>query len=74
MMLSESLKAVVAQTLCKKVDGGRVAAREVLLANNAVSNLIREGKTFQLATWARWSHPRPALQPLPESSRPDPRR
>jgi twitching motility protein PilT len=48
MMLSESLKAVVTQTLCKKVGGGRVAAREVLLANSAVSNLIREGKTYQL--------------------------
>jgi twitching motility protein PilT len=50
MMLSESLKAVVTQTLCKKIGGGRVAAREVLLANSAVSNLIREGKTFQLAS------------------------
>jgi twitching motility protein PilT len=50
IMLSESLKAVVTQTLCKKVGGGRVAAREVLLANSAVSNLIREGKTFQLAS------------------------
>ena len=50
MMLSESLKAVVTQTLCKKVGGGRVAAREVLLANGAVSNLIREGKTYQLAS------------------------
>ncbi len=50
MMLSESLKAVITQTLCKKAGGGRVAAREVLLANSAVSNLIREGKTFQLAS------------------------
>lgn len=49
-MLSESLKAVVTQTLCKKVGGGRVAARDVLLTNGAVSNLIREGKTFQLAS------------------------
>jgi twitching motility protein PilT len=49
-MLSESLKAVVTQTLCKKAGGGRVAAREVLVANGAVSNLIREGKTFQLAS------------------------
>ena len=48
MMLSESLKAVVTQTLCKKVGGGRVAAREVLLTIPAVSNLIREGKTFQI--------------------------
>src|SRR3954471_14283083 len=47
-MLSESLKAVVAQTLCKKIGGGRAAAQEVLVVNNAVSNLIREGKTFQI--------------------------
>ncbi len=48
VMLSESLKGVVAQTLCKKIGGGRVAAMEVLLGIPAVSNLIREGKTYQL--------------------------
>ncbi|MGH7590056.1 MAG: type IV pilus twitching motility protein PilT, partial [Gemmatimonadales bacterium] len=48
VMLSESLKGVVAQTLCKKIGGGRVAAREILITNSAVSNLIREGKTFQI--------------------------
>ncbi len=48
VMLSESLKGVIAQVLCKKIGGGRVPAREILLANDAVSNLIREGKTFQL--------------------------
>jgi len=47
-MLSESLKGVVSQVLCKKIGGGRVAAREILLVTNAVSNLIREGKTFQI--------------------------
>ena len=47
-MLSESLKGVVSQTLCKKIGGGRVAALEILLVNAAVSNLIREGKTFQI--------------------------
>jgi twitching motility protein PilT len=47
-MLAESLKGVIAQTLCRKVGGGRVAALEVLLVNSAVSNLIREGKTFQI--------------------------
>jgi len=47
-MLSESLKGVVAQTLCKKIGGGRVACLEILVVNNAVSNLIREGKTFQI--------------------------
>ncbi len=48
IMLSESLRAVVAQTLCKKIGGGRVAALEVLIVTSAVSNLIREGKTFQI--------------------------
>ena len=49
-MLSESLKAVIAQTLCKKIGGGRAAAQEVLLVNSAVSNLVREGKTFQIGS------------------------
>jgi twitching motility protein PilT len=48
VMLAESLKGVIAQTLCRKVGGGRVAAMEVLLTTPAVSNLIRESKTFQI--------------------------
>jgi twitching motility protein PilT len=48
IMLSESLKGVIAQTLCKKIGGGRAAALEVLIVTSAVSNLIREGKTFQI--------------------------
>ncbi len=48
VMLSESLRGVISQVLCKKVGGGRVAAREVLLTIPAISNLIREGKTFQI--------------------------
>jgi twitching motility protein PilT len=48
MMLSESLKGVIAQSLCKRIGGGRVAAQEVLLCTGSVSNLIREGKTFQI--------------------------
>ncbi len=47
-MLSESLRGVIAQTLCRKIQGGRVAAWEILLTTPAVSNLIREGKTFQI--------------------------
>jgi twitching motility protein PilT len=47
-MLASSLKGVVAQTLCKKQGGGRVAALEILLVNSAVSNQIREGKTHQI--------------------------
>ncbi len=50
VMLSESLKGVVAQVLCKKIGGGRVAAHEIVLGNPAVTNLIRDGKTFQLAS------------------------
>jgi twitching motility protein PilT len=48
VMLSESLKGVIAQTLLRKTSGGRVAALEVLIATGAISNLIREGKTFQI--------------------------
>jgi twitching motility protein PilT len=48
VMLSESLRGVIAQTLCRRIGGGRVAAREILLSIPAVSNLIREGKTFQI--------------------------
>ena len=48
VMLSESLKAVIAQVLCRKIGGGRCAALEVLMVTAAVSNLIREGKTFQI--------------------------
>ncbi len=48
VMLSESLKGVVSQTLCKKIGGGRAAALEFLRVTPAISNLIREGKTFQI--------------------------
>ena len=48
IMLSESLRGVIAQTLCKKIGGGRVAALEVLIVTGAISNLIREAKTFQI--------------------------
>jgi len=47
-MLSESLRGVIAQNLCRKIGGGRVAALEVLVGTPPVANLIREGKTFQL--------------------------
>jgi len=49
-MLSESLRGVISQVLCKRKGGGRVAAYEVLVANSAVANLIREGKTYQLVS------------------------
>jgi len=50
VMLSESLRGVIAQNLCKKIGGGRVAALEVLIVTPAVANLIRESKTFQIAS------------------------
>jgi twitching motility protein PilT len=48
IMLSESLRGVIAQNLCRKIGGGRVAALEILIATQAITNLIREGKTFQI--------------------------
>ncbi len=48
VMLSESLRGVISQTLCKKKGGGRVAALEILLYTRGIGNLIREGKTFQI--------------------------
>ena len=50
MMLADGLKAVLSQTLLRKINGGRVAALEILICTQAVSNLIREGKTFQIAS------------------------
>ncbi len=47
-MLSESLQAVVSQTLLKREGGGRVAAHEILIATSAIRNLIREDKIAQI--------------------------
>jgi twitching motility protein PilT len=47
-MLAESLRGVIAQQLLRTVDGKRCAALEILSVTTAVSNLIREGKTFQI--------------------------
>ena len=48
IQLAAVLEGIVSQQLIRKEHGGRVAALEVLFANNAVRNLIREGKTFQI--------------------------
>ncbi|TFC35452.1 type IV pilus twitching motility protein PilT [Cryobacterium sp. TMT2-42-4] len=48
--LAATLQGVVCQTLVKKVGGGRVVATEVLVTTSAVANLIREGKTYQVAS------------------------
>jgi twitching motility protein PilT len=47
-MVAGSLVGVIAQMLCRKIGGGRVAAYEILIGGSAVSNLIRENKTFQI--------------------------
>jgi hypothetical protein len=47
-MLSDTLKGVVAQTLCQKIGGGRLAAFEVMVVNVPVANHIREGKIFMI--------------------------
>ena len=47
-MLSESLRAVISQTLLKKIGGGRIAAHEIMIGTAAIRNLIREGKIAQM--------------------------
>jgi twitching motility protein PilT len=47
-MLSESLQAVISQTLLKRVNGGRVAAHEIMIGTSAIRNLIREDKVAQM--------------------------
>ncbi len=47
-MFSESIQAIITQTLCKKIGGGRIAGLEILVGTNAVRNLIREGKIHQI--------------------------
>ena len=48
MMLAGGLRGVVAQTLLRKIGGGRVAAHEILVVNDAVSAMIREGKNHMI--------------------------
>lgn len=48
LQLANSLQAIFCQTLCRKIGGGRVMAYELLIANSAVRNLIREGKVHQI--------------------------
>ena len=50
VMLADSLRGIISQTLVKRIGGGRVAAREVLFNTAPVANLIRERKTFQIAS------------------------
>jgi twitching motility protein PilT len=55
-MLSESLQAVICQTLLKKTGGGRVAAFEIMLGTPAIRNLIREDKVAQMYTTIQTGH------------------
>ena len=48
LQLANSLQAIFCQTLCRKIGGGRVMAYELLIANSAIRNLIREGKIHQI--------------------------
>ena len=47
-VLGDVLRGVVAQTLCKRIGGGRALALEILVVSHAISNLIREAKTVQI--------------------------
>ena len=55
-MLSESLRAVISQTLLKKVGGGRVAAHEIMIGTPAIRNLIRENKVPQMYSAIQTGH------------------
>ena len=58
-MLSESLKAVISQTLLKKEGGGRVAAHEIMMGTPAIRNLIREDKVAQMYSCLLYTSPSP---------------
>jgi twitching motility protein PilT len=55
-MLSESLRAVISQTLLKKNGGGRIAAHEIMIGTPAIRNLIREGKIAQMYSAIQTGH------------------
>lgn len=54
-MFAESIQAIITQSLCRKVGGGRVAGLEILLGSTAVRNLIREGKIHQIPSMMQTS-------------------
>jgi twitching motility protein PilT len=49
-LLSESLQAVISQTLLPKLGGGRIAAHEIMIGTPAIRNLIRESKVAQMVS------------------------
>src|SRR5207248_2079944 len=48
--LGSSIQAVLSQTLCKKIGGGRIAAYEIMISTTAIASLIRENKTFRITS------------------------
>jgi twitching motility protein PilT len=50
LQLSQVLEAILSQALCRRIEKGRVAAIEIMVANAAMRNLIRDEKTFELAS------------------------
>jgi len=62
--LSMSLTAVVSQTLVPKIEGGRIAAHEILINNPAIANLIREDKVFQIYSQMQLNQAKTGMQTL----------
>jgi twitching motility protein PilT len=48
--LASSIVAVVSQVLCRKIGGGRIASYEIMVNTNSIASLIRENKTFRIAS------------------------
>jgi len=55
LQLSNALQAVLCQTLCRKITGGRVPAIELMIATSAIRSLVREGKSHQIHTTIQMS-------------------
>ena len=69
-MLSESLRAVISQTLLKRNGGGRIAAHEIMIGTPAIRNLIREGKIAQMFSAIQTGGPARHADPRPVPHRP----
>src|SRR5690242_14061245 len=63
VQLASSIQAVVAQQLIPMLGGGRCASVEIMIATPAIRNLIREGKTYQLASTIETGH-QYGMQPM----------
>jgi twitching motility protein PilT len=48
--LASSVQAVISQSLCKKIGGGRIAAYEIMISTTSIASLIRENKTFRITS------------------------